>query len=68
MRIIKRFFIRLIFEDPYLSNLQLKRKELKTFNKNISNLLLFYWLQRKGFVMQGQKLHHFNDEKLNLQD
>ena len=33
---IKRFLLDRVDEDSYLSSLQLKRRELKTFNKNIS--------------------------------
>ena len=65
---LKKFLIDQRDEDPYLSSLQLKRKELETLTKIYQNLQLFDWLQRKGFDMRDQKLHNSIMKILNLQE
>ena len=49
MRRIKGFLLDQLDEDPYLRSSQLMRKELETFNKNISKSTIIRLITKEGF-------------------
>ena len=66
MRRIKRFLIKSIRWRSILSTLQLKRKELETFNKNISKSTIIRLITKEGFWYARPKISTFNDENTKL--
>ena len=59
---LKDFLLDRLDEDPYLSSLQLKRKELETFNKNISKSTIIRLITKEGFWYARPKIPSFSDE------
>ena len=63
---LKDFLLDRLDEDPYLSSLQLKRKELEIFNKNISKSTIIRLITKEGFWYARSKIPPFNDENTKL--
>ena len=66
MKELKDFLLDQSDEDQYLSTLQLKRKELVTFDKNISKSTIIRLITKEGFWYTRPKFPPFNDENTKL--